>query len=144
MVNTVNVSRYTGTPPKGVAERKIQANPLYTSCEVNELLRNEENQVVQPWTKKCIGDIQKLGFGEDDLPGLIKLAVNRGRFIGAEWCQQNPDGPWAACDSYSVIRREWIDAAYKEMDMEYYIKFAIGKSGRILLLVSCHPSEDRR
>ena len=97
-----------------------------------------------PGRKNVLVIFKKLGFGEDDLPGLIKLAVNRGRFIGAEWCQQNPDGPWAACDSYSVIRREWIDAAYKEMDMEYYIKFAIGKSGRILLLVSCHPSEDRR
>ena len=54
-----------------------------------------------------------------------------------------PSGPWAACDAYQLWHNEWVQAAYKEMCFEYYIKFAIGKSGKLLLLVSCHEPQDR-
>ncbi|PLY15334.1 MAG: hypothetical protein C0631_07640 [Sedimenticola sp.] len=74
----------------------------------------------------------------------MEIAVQSGRFRGAEWCVQHPNGPWAACDAYSFVRREWLAHAHREMSMEYYIKFAIAKTGKLLLVVSCHPPEDRR
>lgn len=143
MVNTRNVSRYTGALPKGAADLKIRGGPLYPAHKISDLLSNGGSQAIMAWTKKCVSDIQKWNMNEDDVLDLVGLAVRSGRFIGAEWCEQEPNGPCAACDGYSVIRREWLAAAHKEMDMEYYMKFAIGKTGTILLLASCHPSEFR-
>jgi len=37
-----------------------------------------------------------------------------------------------------VRRREWVSAVKKEMNMEYFVKFAIGKTGALVLVVSCH------
>ncbi len=80
----------------------------------------------------------------DDLHELLEMALRAGRFRGTEWCVQRPDGPWAACDAYVVVRREWVPNAHREMDMEYYIKFAMAKTRTVLLVISCHPPEDRR
>lgn len=101
-------------------------------------------QAVRAWTTKCQRDMQKWSLDTDDLCELLHIALRSGRFRGAEWCVQNQNSPWAACDAYSLVRREWIANARKEMDMGYYIKFAIAKTGKLLLVVSCRPSEDRR
>ena len=53
-------------------------------------------------------------------------------------------GPWAACDAYVLVRTEHLPHLRKDMECEYYIKFAIGKTGTVLLLASCHLPEDRR
>ena len=145
MVNNMIVSRFTGQLPEGVSsDRKILGEPLYAAHEILELLASCGSKAIYAWSRKCNEDIQKWALDADDLLGLVELAVRSGRYIGAEWCVQKPNGPRAACDAYSVIRREWRAAAHKEKDIEYYIKFAIGKTGNILLLVSCHPSENRR
>jgi hypothetical protein len=54
--------------------------------------------------------------------------------------RQEASGPWAACDAYELKRRERCPVARKELEYTYYIKFAIGMTGKILLLVSCHLS----
>ena len=144
MVNTKIVSRFDGQFPTCERDsRKILGGPLYPVCEVLELLDRPSEGSLHIWTKKCARDLKGCNMDLDGARELLRIALQRGRFLGAEWCVQKPDGPWAACDAYSVFRREWIAAAYKDMDIEYYIKFAIGKKGKLLLLVSCHPSQDR-
>ena len=139
MVSTMIVSRYVGTLPEiDRSDRKISDGPLYLADEVLMLLEIE--QTVVPWTRKCTADVQNLALDGDDLTDLLREAVSGGRFTGSEWCQQAPNGPWAACDAYSLIRSEWVDVAGREMRMEYYFKLAIGRTGKILLLVSCHLS----
>jgi hypothetical protein len=141
MVTTRIVSRFSGPPlPGEAAGRKISGGPLYEATEVLGLLDRAGGAAVQAWSRDCIRDVQKLELDGDDLAGLIGEAVHCGRFLGAEWCVQKPDGPWAACDAYSLRRHEWIEAAGKEMLAEYYIKFAISKTGLLLLLASCHLS----
>jgi len=143
MVSGIIVSRYVGPLPEtDRSDRKISAGPLYPSEDILKLLETE--QAVFPWTKKCIADVQRLALDGDDLNDLLREAVSNGRFTGSEWCQQRADGPWAACDAYFLIRAEWIEVARKEIRMEYYLKLAVGKTGKILLLVSCHLSEERR
>jgi len=137
MVNTRVVSYFTGDLPVNDFDRKIAAGPLYPEDDVLSIL-NSDAESVTAWTQKCITDVQKLSLDDGDLLELVKLAVCGGRFIGSEWCKQKPGDPWAACDAYVVIRNEWVQAAHKEMDVEYYIKFAVAKTGAILLLVSCH------
>lgn len=142
MVSDKIVSRYTdGFPGADATARGIAGGPLYPRAEVLRLLADSGGQCILAWTKKCTADIQKLALDADELDGLLREALSSGRFIGSEWCQQQPDGPWAACDAYQLMRQEWVAAAHRDMAVEYYLKFAIGKTGAILLLVSCHLSK---
>ncbi len=145
MVNITIVSKYSSEPPLNeAANRIIPGGPLYSAEEVLELLANAGDQAITPWTKKCNEDMQKWTLDADDLLELVDIGLRTGRFRGSEWCVQQPNGPWAACDVYLVKRREWMPNAHKDMDFEYYIKFALSKMGVVLLVVSCHPPEERR
>lgn len=145
MVSNMIVSRFLGPPPPPGSNgpRKISGGPLYPATEVLSLLDRLGSSTLRVWTTKCGDDLQKLSLSLDDAVELLAIALSNRKFIGAEWCIQKPNGPWAACDAYSVVRREWISSARKDMDIEYYIKYAISKAGAILLLVSCHPSSKR-
>lgn len=139
MVNDKVVSRFTGTPTRengGI----IGTKPLYPTAEVLDLLDKRSTGAFTLWTNDCQKDVQNLELDHDGVMELIRYALSNGRFLNAQWCQQRPGGPWAACDAYSVIRSEWIDAAFKSFNIQYYVKFALNKSGKLLLLVSCHTS----
>ena len=102
------------------------------------LLAKSDARTVRVWTNKCQRDVQTLSLDTVGLCKLMEIAVQSGRFRGAQWCVQRPNGPWAACDAYSLVHREWIDTANRYMDISYYIKFAIAKTGNLLLVASCH------
>jgi hypothetical protein len=144
MVNTLNVSKYEGTPPLSAsANRKIRGGPLYSSEDVKSLLdSNGEN--ILAWTNKCQDDMQRESLDLEDVERLIKACFSsKCYFKGSEWCKQAPTGPWAACDAYVVYEKKWNDNAYKELEYEYYVKYAIAKSGKVLLTISCHGPEER-
>jgi len=101
------------------------------------------NDALHLWTRKAVSDVQRFEMELEDVADLVKTAITRGRYIGSEWCVSKPNGPWAACDSYQLRFKQWIAAAHRDMDFDYYIKFAIAATGRLLLIVSCHPPEDR-
>lgn len=144
MVSNTIVSRFTGELPKSEnGPRHIAGGPLYSAEEVRQVLDRFGAEAVKAWTRKCIDDVQKLGLDADELRELVESALGSGRFRGSEWCVQYANGPWAACDAYSLVRREWIENAHKFMDIEYYLKIAISKTGRCLLMASCHPPEQR-
>lgn len=64
---------------------------------------------------KEIQDVQGLSFEIKDVRTLLRQALHKGRYVNSEWCVQKPTGPWAACDSYSLVRAEWNDYAFKDM-----------------------------
>lgn len=68
---------------------------------------------------------------------LIHEAISTGRFIGSEWCEQEPVGPIAPCDAYEVTRS-------KGKHKKLYVKFAISRRGMTVLTISCHPSTRKR
>jgi hypothetical protein len=144
MVNTTIVSRYTGTGvPLGGAHLKITGGPLYPRADVLDLI--EKSTRISAPTKNGAADIAKLKLTDQtELADLLKDTVTRGRFISSEWCRTADDGPWAACDAYELKRKEWNEYAYKELEFAYYVKFCIGKTGQVILLISCHPPEDKR
>lgn len=39
---------------------------------------------------------------------------------------------------FAFFRPEWVETARKELSMEYFLKFAIGKAGTLVLMLSCH------
>ena len=141
MVNNRNVSAYQGKPPTKLADTRIyiKDGPIYSKADILALLTDESKTIF--WTRKCSVEAQKLAFDIADAQELVKLAITKGIYKKSEWCVQKPTGPWAACDSYVVFRNEWLGYARKEIRCEYYVKFAIAKSGKLLLLVSCHMSQ---
>lgn len=143
MVNNMkNISQYNGVIPSlENPERKISATPLYDKNQVLALLEKKGNKGLSVWTRKCKDDLTRFSLDHDDVLNLIQLCLHSGTFLGAEWCQQQPNGCWAACDAYRIFRTEWIKHADKDMTVEYYLKFAINKTGQLLLLISCHISE---
>ncbi|MDP2286693.1 MAG: hypothetical protein Q8L06_21380 [Pseudohongiella sp.] len=143
MVNTTICSQFAGPPAPAGQTRKIPGGPLYPPREVMRRLDTLSEHQVIAWTDKCIRDLQKWCLDSSDVIELLRIAVTHGNFRSSEWCIQMSDGPWAACDSYSLYRKEFIENAYKEMDIEYYLKFAISVTGSAVLIVSCHPTENR-
>lgn len=137
--NRINVSRYDGAPPEQNAPeraRMINGGPLYDRQEVIDLASQDS---VNFWTRDAGRDARKWYGDVSDVAELIKIAVQRGRFIGSFWCNQKPNGPWAACDSYQLNQRYWCDDRCKNVEKTDYLKFAISKDGSVLLSISNHP-----
>lgn len=143
MVKNIICSQFAGPPPPDAQIRTIPSGPLYPPSEVLKLIKQISEDDVIAWTEKCILDLQSLNLDARDLMELVTIAVTRGRFRKSKWCIQSQNGPWAACDAYSIVRKEFIEKAYREMDIEYYLKFAISLNGAVLLIISCHPPKDR-
>ncbi|PVZ90397.1 hypothetical protein C9426_01570 [Serratia sp. S1B] len=91
-------------------------------------------------TKKSGLDLQSLSFDAEDLKMLICAAITNGRYRDSEWCTTQPNGPWFACDSYEVNRKEYVENAGKEFVYPYYLKFCINKLGNLVCTFSCHLS----
>jgi hypothetical protein len=146
MVNTINVSRYDATNPPlfdgEKSSRKLPRRAIYPKADVRAILSNGGKGVAL-WTRSSQIDAARLGLENCDIAQLIEDALNRGRYTGSEWCEQKPSGPCAACDVYTLSRMEWNDELGKDIPFDYYFKFAISKTGTILLVVSCHESRDK-
>lgn len=135
--NRANVSRFSGLLPQSDDEpREIDSGPLYMMADVQSLAATLR---IHFWSRGAVADAQKWSLSIEDVAELIKLAMESGSYKGAEWCKAQPAGPWAACDAYTVSRLEWNQAAHKEMRISYYLKFAISKTGSVLLSASNHP-----
>lgn len=138
MVNTKNVSLFGGTPPSPMQGRaKIPGGPLYKADEVIRALATAPPRFA---TSKCAANAQDLAISAEQAGQMIASAINRGRYRDSEWCVLGNNGTVAACDAYVLTETGWNDAAHREMECEYYLKFAIGKAGNIVLMISCHTS----
>ena len=111
-----------------------------------EILSGDVAEAVKVVTRKCRRDLRNLDVEPEEIPGLVRYALTNGRYRASVWCLLSEDRnrantlSWAACDDYIVSRSEWIPQSGRRMDIEFYVKFAIGQSGSLLLLISYHPS----
>jgi hypothetical protein len=133
MVSFKIISEYSGGPDPG-DRVKIGIVPLYPLDRVRALASDPKQ--VRLWTRKIAKDVLNLNWSEVDVAELL-AELQPHQYIDSEWCT-NGSGAWAACDAYAVQRREWVSTVNKEMNMEYFVKFAIGKTGALVLVVSCH------
>lgn len=136
VVNFYIVSEYSSPPPTMGSGEKIIGGPIYSLERVREILKDGAG--LQLWTRDCASNVRALGWIHDDVIGLVRK-LEGSNYIDSEWCE-NGKGAYAACDAYTVRSREWVDTADKEMMIEYFMKFAINKSGTMVLTVSCHTS----
>lgn len=130
------LSEYSSTPPDQPGRMKVEADgPLYDLARVKALAANEDQILL--WTAKCRKDV--LNLFDSDLVQVAELiqALTTADYIDSEWCE-NGRGALAACDAYRIRRQETIPATGRSMTVSYFVKFAIGKTGRLVLMVSCH------
>lgn len=134
MVRSV-VSEYCDAPPiEGVL--KI-AGPLYDLSRVKALASSV--QALTILTRKCRRDVANLfGSNHQDLADLI-CSLSQSDYHASEWCEVSSKS-LAACDAYKVKRREYDSRTDQAVSINYYVKFAIGRGGKLLLLVSTHLS----
>lgn len=132
MVTFLIVSEYSGGPTPG-DRVKIGGGPLYPLDRVQALASKPGGLLL--WTRKCLRDAANLTWDADDVASVIS-ALTPGDYKDSEWCDNGR--AWAACDAYTIRRREWVETARKELTIEYFLKFAIGKTGTLVLMVSCH------
>lgn len=134
MVTFYVISEYSSTLPTTGGGEKIPGGPLYDLERVKAI--TEGGTGLALWTKDCTKNVQYLEWDHADVINLIhRLGLQD--YIDSEWCE-NGKGAWAACDAYRVKVREWVPTADREMDISYFVKFAINKLGTMILTVSCH------
>jgi hypothetical protein len=142
MVRNVVLSQYTSNAPDTPGRMKIAAGPLYDLAQVQALA---EAMQLTLWTRKCIQNVRDLYETVRDeysselamVADLLQRLGSSGRYQDSEWCDNGKNG-LAACDSYEVRRSDAIAATGRRQETRYYVKFAIGKTGQLLLVVSCH------
>lgn len=140
MVRVRNVGQHDGVPPAEGGNRAIETRQrLYGLDAIELLLGSSGENRIRPVTRKAREELEKLGWDHSDLFEVIGQVLALGEYIGSEWCALNDTGSWAACDAYRYRRVERVPAGM-EMLCEYYFKWAIGRQGDLLLLVSCHLS----
>ena len=139
MVKIIVLSEYSTNAPTqlGIGRIKIEGGPLYALARVQKLA--DSSECINLFTRTCIGEVHKL-FGSDleQVAWLIQ-ALDAREYIDSEWCENGKNGI-AACDAYRIRRTEVIAATNKPTTIEYFVKFAVGKTGKLVLLVSCHLS----
>jgi hypothetical protein len=137
MVKIVVLSEYSTSPPSelGTGRIKIDVGPIYDLSRV-QALAQEENQL-QAWTEKCRKDVRK--WFDDDWQRVSDLigSLRNADYIDSEWCE-NGKGAIVACDAYSYYLTETAPATGQPLRMEYFVKFAVSKTGTLVLMVSCH------
>ena len=136
MVSFIVLSEYSQDPPT-VGGFKIAQGPLYDLARVQALALDE--RCLKALTRKCRHDVDKFFAGDYEEVARLIQCIKARDYIDSEWCESG-DGGIAACDAYSVRRVEEMPATGKLMTMEYFLKFAISKTGTVVLVVSCHAS----
>lgn len=138
MVRKSVVSEYSSDPPDQPGRTKIATEggqPLYSLDRVQALVEDENRLYL--WTRKCQQDVHKLFDSDLELVAELVQALRKDGYIDSEWCENGKDA-WAACDAYRIRRLDTIPATGKSVTVEYFVKFAVGKTGQLVLLVSCH------
>jgi hypothetical protein len=121
-----------------VDNRKISGGPLYPVDEVLGLL---ESNSVQAMTQRALSEVVKLDldYPESALAEFLMYAIRNGTYIDSEWASINAKS-CAACDAYRFRKMETSKSGY-EFEAEYYVKFAINKLGKLIMIISCHLSQ---
>lgn len=133
VVTFKNVSAFCGKPSGESESRKIAGGPLYGLAEVQAVAANDG---VNFWTAKCRRDAANLTLDTAGVGAMLQELTERD-YRDSEWCD-NGKAASAACDAYVFRRIEFVETAGKSYRMEYFLKFALSKTGKLVLMVSCH------
>ena len=135
MVKIFIVSEYSLNPPEdGQGRVKIAKGPLYDLARVQRLATAGG---LNTWTDRCDKAVYELFSGDLEAVAGLLGHLRPADYRDSEWCT-NGRNALAACDAYALRRLEWVASAGRERGVEECVKFAVGKAGQLVLLVSCH------
>lgn len=139
MVKIVVLSEYSTSAPTqlGTGRIKIEGGPLYVLARVQQLV--DSSDCINLFTRTCIGQVHELFDSDLEQVAWLIQALDSRDYIDSEWCENGKNGI-AACDAYRIRRTEVMAATNKPTKVEYFVKFAVSKTGKLVLLVSCHLS----
>jgi hypothetical protein len=140
MVKIFVLSEYSTSPPTqlGGGRIKIDGGPLYDLARVQQLVGDPDG--IHLLTRMCINEVHKLFGSDTEAVAALIQALDGRDYIDSEWCENGKSGV-AACDAYRIRRAEVVAATSRSTTVEYFLKFAVGKTGKLVLLVSCHLSK---
>lgn len=107
---------------------------MYELARIQAL--TEQPGTVKLWTEKCRKNAASLTLDPSDVGEMIR-ELTKNDYRDSEWCD-NGKNSWAACDAYRLVRSEFLANTGKRFRMEYFLKFAESKTGKLVLMVSCH------
>ncbi|WP_416056418.1 hypothetical protein [Stenotrophomonas maltophilia] len=88
-------------------------------------------------THKAQRDLENLRWTLGDLLDCL-LCLQAEDYKGSEWCKDQL-GTWHPCDAYAVRYDDVRKRRLHHSDINYYLKFSIGKNGSLrIVLLSCH------
>jgi len=127
------------SPPTqlGGGRVKIEGGPLYDLVRVQTLV--DDPDAINFITEKCRRDLHSLFDSDTKQVAELIQALRPQDYLDSEWCENGKSGV-AACDAYRFRRAEVIPATGKTISSEYFLKFAIGRTGQLVLMVSSHLS----
>lgn len=133
-------------PSQDVESSRAIGGPLWQLGEIHAIakLQLQQGHGLVPITDSCLLDLQKLSFERDDVAQLI-LQLNHGHYDKSLWCltspragvQLRPEKLWYPCDAYTISRREQVLAG-STINVDYYLKFCMTSSRKLVLLLSVH------
>ena len=116
-----------------VSERILSGGPIYNLDDVQGLARKEGS--ISLATRKCRKNVQDLLWSIDDVADLI-LDLTSEHYRNSEICKTEITS--YESDAYVIRRREFNKYANKNLDTKYYIKFAVGPTNKVIIIISCH------
>lgn len=116
------------------AQRALGHTPIYKLAALQESIKSPRDLVLA--TRKCREDVAaELLWTVTDVHREL-LGLVSGEYVNSAWCQTGSKW-WCPCDAYVVKQCETgNEGQYKDV----YLKFGLGPTGKLLLVVSCHPA----
>lgn len=116
------------------SQRVISKGPIYKLDEVRRQL-NAGSVVLA--TPKCTKDVaQRLQWDKGDVWAAFNSLASK-HYVSSEFCliQNNV---WVCADAYAIYN--YYDGNEGGWTVDLYLKFGVSPNGRVLLMISCHPS----
>ena len=141
MVNNNKNKPPVGDNPSN-EERKIPcAGALFDLSKVKEL---SAEGMLRTVTEKCDMHLAEMGLSlYGDVAEMIVRLVE-GDYYESQWCKSSSTkakGVWLKCDVYKTTKSIYNKHTCKDDHYDYYLKFSMGPTGKVILIVSCHPQQ---
>lgn len=126
----------SGTSRRAIS---VRGSPLIDLLVLQQCVRTGALQPDDVWvaTHKAQRDLENLRWTLGDLLDCL-LCLQAEDYKGSEWCKDQL-GTWHPCDAYAVRYDDVRKRRLHHSDINYYLKFSIGKDGSLrIVLLSCH------
>lgn len=138
--NNINLSIYNRGQPPGLGRSRYIDGPIYGKTDAKNLALAHQQELS---TVESRNHAQDMGLSASQISDLLVLAIDSGFYHTSEWCIQSVvkaknKAFWVATDVYLVTRVETDHKTGNEVVRDYYLKFGISRSGKMILFISNH------